>query len=165
MRSSSCASTKQKKMLKMKGMGIEVNYTAPDTPPQNCHVDLKFGTLFNQLCAMLNVWKFCAFLRNGTWPKAANNTTLFENNLITPNGDLSIFQSFLGREREAFCIWFKNLVNGVFSCTGITSISLSYIIKVYQAFGYILQMVIKLVPTVCTTQWPKKLFKQKMWLS
>ena len=45
---------------------------------------------------MLNNRKFSVFLRNDFWAKAAKATTLFENDLITPNRDLSPFQCFLG---------------------------------------------------------------------
>ena len=40
---------------------------------------------------------FSSFLRNGIWAEASNTATLLENNLLTPNRDLSQFQHFFGK--------------------------------------------------------------------
>ena len=50
---------------------------------------------------MLNGRKFNAYLQNGLWAKAANMTTLLENNLITPNRNLSPFQLFFGKGKRS----------------------------------------------------------------
>ena len=50
-------------------------------------------------------WTFSFCLRNSLQAEATNITTLLENNLITPNRDLSPFQQFLGREREAITMY------------------------------------------------------------
>ena len=46
---------------------------------------------------MLNGRKFTAYLHNDLWAKAANTTTLLENNFLTPNKNLSPFQHFFGK--------------------------------------------------------------------
>ena len=66
-------------------------------PPQNGHVKRKFATLFNPTQAMVNGRKFNTCLQNGLWAKAANTPTLLENNLITPNRNLSPFHQCFGK--------------------------------------------------------------------
>ena len=44
---------------------FEFEYTAPGTPQQNGHVEWKFATFVNRVCAMLNGGKISFFLRNG----------------------------------------------------------------------------------------------------
>ena len=39
---------------KEEGMRIKFEYTTPGTPQQNGHVEQKFSTLFNRVCAMIN---------------------------------------------------------------------------------------------------------------
>ena len=39
-------------------------------------------------------WEIHHFLRNSLWTEAANITMLLENNLITPNSNMSSFQQF-----------------------------------------------------------------------
>ena len=85
--------------------GAQVHF--PRYNQQNGCVQLKFATLLNRVYPMLKHGKFSAFLRNGLWVEANNIATLLENDLITPNGDLSPFQQFFGREREASCLLFK----------------------------------------------------------
>ena len=90
-----------KKTFKQDGMGMEIKFTAPDTPQQKGQVEQEFATLFNLLCAMLNGGKFTTFLKNGLSPKAANTTMLLKNNLITPNRNVRAFQQFLeGKEKH-----------------------------------------------------------------
>ena len=79
------------------GMGMEFKYTAQGIPQQNGNVEWKFTTLFNLVCAMVNSGKFSTFLRNGLWAKAAITAILLENNLISPNRELSPFQHLLGK--------------------------------------------------------------------
>ena len=91
------------KACKQDGLGVDFEHTVSDMPQQNGCIKQKFATLFNQVCAMLNGEKFNAYLQNGLWAKAANTIMLLENNLLTLNRNLSPFQQFLGREREASC--------------------------------------------------------------
>ena len=104
-------------------------------PQENGCVKRKFATLFNWVHAMLNDGKFNAYLQNGLWAKAANTAMLLENNLETLNRNLSPFQQFLGREREAFYPHCKNLVKCVSPPTGITHTRLNFPIKALQVFG------------------------------
>ena len=83
------------------GLWVDFKYTTPGLPQQDGHVEWKFATLFNQVHAMFNSEKFTTYLQNGLWAKAANTTTVLKNNLITPNRNISSFEQFLGREREA----------------------------------------------------------------
>ena len=52
-------------VCKQEGKGIKFEYTAPDTPHQNDHLEQKLANLFNMLHAMLNSGKLSAFLRHG----------------------------------------------------------------------------------------------------
>ena len=82
---------------KKERLGIDFEYTTPDTPQQNGYVKQKFATLFNRVHAMLNGGKFTTYLWSGLWAEAANTAMLLENNLITPNRTLSPFQHFFGK--------------------------------------------------------------------
>ena len=84
------------------GLGIDFEYTAPGTPQQNGHVERKFATLFNRVCAMLNSGKFIAYLWSGLWAEAANTATTLENTCLLPPGSKAHFNNFLGRERKMF---------------------------------------------------------------
>ena len=71
-------------VCKQEGMGMDFKYTAQSTPQQSSHVE----------------WKF-AFLQNSLWAKVANITIILENNIVTPNKDLSLFQQYFGRGRRS----------------------------------------------------------------
>ena len=73
------------KICNQEGLGIDFKYTAPGMPQQNGHVECKFATLFNRVCAMLNSGKFTTYLQSGLSVEAANTAMLLKNNLITPN--------------------------------------------------------------------------------
>ena len=79
---------------------MELEVTTPVTPQQNSHIEWKYATLFNQVCAILNSGKFKAFLRHGLQAETANTTMLLENNVITPNRSMSPFQQFFGKEEK-----------------------------------------------------------------
>ena len=49
---------------------------------------------------MLDGGKFKAYLQNSPWIKAANTVTLLENNLITPNRNISPLQHFFKKEKR-----------------------------------------------------------------
>ena len=127
-----------KRFGKQEGIEMKFKYTAPGTPQWNSCVEWKFATLYNWACIMLNGKKFFSFLR-----KAYVNI-------------------FLGREREASCCWFKNLVKCAKPQTGIIPIKLSWPIKVLQAFGLDLLKAIQLEPTICTTQRQEKILTKDM---
>ena len=86
-----------KRNCKQEGLGINVEYTAPDMP-QKCN----FATLFNLVCAMINGGKFTTFLQSSLWAEAANTAMLLENHLIIPNKILSSFQQFFGKGKKSF---------------------------------------------------------------
>ena len=56
-----------KKTCKQEGLGIDFEYTAPDTPHQNGYIKRKFATLFDRVCAILNGGKFTTYLQSGLW--------------------------------------------------------------------------------------------------
>ena len=80
-------------------MGMKFECTAQGIHQQNGCVEQNFTTLFNRVCAMLNIGKFSSFLRNSLRDEATNTVTLLENNLLTHYRDLSPVQHFLVRER------------------------------------------------------------------
>ena len=63
------------RVCKQKGMGMEFQYTAKSAPQKKDHVEQKFTTLFNQVCAMLESRKLYAFLKNNLWEKPANTAS------------------------------------------------------------------------------------------
>ena len=67
---------------KQEVIGIELQNNDPGTPQQNDHVEQKFMTLFNRVCAMLNGGKFSPFLKNDLWAEAANTAIFLENNSL-----------------------------------------------------------------------------------
>ena len=69
-------------------MGKEFEYTGPDTPQQNGHVEQKFINLLKSVHIMLNDGKFSAFLRNGLSTEVDNMTALLEVNPVTLNWNI-----------------------------------------------------------------------------
>ena len=59
---------------KQEGLGNDFEYAAPGMQQQNGCIEWKIATLFNQVHAMLNCGKFTAYLCNGLWAKAANQS-------------------------------------------------------------------------------------------
>ena len=70
-------------------------------PQQNGQVKQKFATLFNQVDTIVNDGKFSTYLKNGLRAKAMNTAKLLENNRITPNRNLSLFQQFFGKGKRS----------------------------------------------------------------
>ena len=83
-----------------KGLGIDFECTVPGTPQQIGHVECKFATLFNWVCALLNSGKFTAYLQSGLWTEVANTATILKKYLNTPNRTLSPFQQFFGKGKQ-----------------------------------------------------------------
>ena len=122
---------------------------------QNDHVEWKFITLFNKLCALLNNGKFSTFLRSGSWARAVNTANLLENNLFTPNRDFSPFQQFFGKGP-------RNILSLV---QKISWNAYHHIPRWFPiTFGLVSPKVILSVPIVCTTSW-QKIVEQKTWHS
>ena len=66
---------KTEEYLKEKGMGIQFEYSAPNTPQQNGRVERKFATLYGRIRATLNALKADDELRTKLWAEAASTLT------------------------------------------------------------------------------------------
>ena len=98
---------------KQKELDDDYKYTGPGMPQQNGHIKPKFASLFNLVHSVFNGGKFHAYLQKCLRAKAANTVTLLEKIMISLNKNLSPFQQFFGKEREASCLLCKNLVKCV----------------------------------------------------
>ena len=116
----------------------------------------RMATLFNQVHSMLNGRKFSAFLRNSLWVKATNTATLHENNLVTPNKDLSPFQQYFGKEKRSILSLIQNFWKCASPHTRTIPIVLTKPIYVPMAFRLVLQKAIMLVPNMSTIQDKRK---------
>ena len=61
--------------FKREGLGINFEFTAPETPQHNSVVERAFATLFGRVRAMLNKAKFPESLRKDICTKCANTAT------------------------------------------------------------------------------------------
>jgi hypothetical protein len=60
------------KQCQDEGLGINFEYTAPNTPQHNGRVERTFATLFGRMRSMLNGAKLTSSLRKGLWAECAN---------------------------------------------------------------------------------------------
>ena len=66
-------------LLKANGLGIEFEYSAPNTPQQNGRVERRFATLYGRVRSMLNAAHLTPDLRNGLWAECAHTATYLDN--------------------------------------------------------------------------------------
>ena len=66
-------------LLKANGLGIDFEYSAPNTPQQNGRVERRFATLYGRVRSMLNDAHLTPALRSGLWAECANTATYLDN--------------------------------------------------------------------------------------
>lgn len=66
-------------MCKAQGLGIEFEYSAPNTPQQNGRVERRFATLYGRVRSMLNAANLTGSLRHGLWAECAQTATYLDN--------------------------------------------------------------------------------------
>ena len=66
-------------------LGIDFEFTAPNTPQQNGIVEQKFATLYGRGRALLNKAGFNRTMRKGLWAEAARIATLLDSSLGKPS--------------------------------------------------------------------------------
>ena len=59
-------------MCKKKELGIQFQYTSPNTPQQNGVVERIFATSYGRILAMMNEAVLTGDLRRSLWSEAAN---------------------------------------------------------------------------------------------
>jgi hypothetical protein len=84
------------------GLGIQFEFTTPDTPEYNGKVERKFATLYGRVRAMLNSARLTKRLREGLWAEAASTAQQLENALVTDKRDQPSYNQFFKKEYPGF---------------------------------------------------------------
>ena len=84
------------------GLGIQFEYTSPNTPQFNGVVERAFANIFQRTRALLNGTKLPLKLRHGLWAEAENTAIDLENTLVTPNKPVPSYTAFFEKEYAAF---------------------------------------------------------------
>ena len=82
------------------GLGLNFEYTAPNTPQQNGRVERKFRTLFDKARAMLNTAGFPLEMRQKFWAEAALTATKLENMMVHKTDEKCPHELFWDRKPE-----------------------------------------------------------------
>ena len=77
-------------------LGIEFEFTAPNTPQQNGVVERKFATLYGRGRALLNKAGFNRKMRKGLWAEAARIATLLDSITVKPGETKCPYELFFG---------------------------------------------------------------------
>ena len=86
------------------GLGLEFEFTAPDTPQQNGRVERKFATLYGRVRAMLNRAQVTPNMRSKLWAEAAKSAEDVENLSVAPGESEPPHKQFFGEDAKHF--WF-----------------------------------------------------------
>ena len=70
---------KTEEVCKELGLGIDFEYSAPNSPQQNGRVERKFATLYGRVRSMLNGAHLTPSLRSGLWAECAHTATYIDN--------------------------------------------------------------------------------------
>ena len=84
------------------GLGIQFEYTSPNTPQYNGRVERKLAVLYTRCRAILNGAKLTSAMRNGLWAEAAKHATELENTLVTKNKPVAAYTAFYKKDNPAF---------------------------------------------------------------
>jgi len=83
------------------GLGIEFEFTAPNTPQQNGRVERKFATFWGRMRAMMAGGDFSLSMKQLLWCEAANTTTDFDNFNATEGSSLGSAIKFWGKRYKS----------------------------------------------------------------
>jgi len=67
------------KLCRQMGLGIDFEYSAPNSPQQNGRVERRFATLFGRVRSMLNAAHLNQEFRKGLWAECARTATYLDN--------------------------------------------------------------------------------------
>ena len=67
------------RLCRKEGLGIEFEYTAPNSPQQNGRVERRFATLYGRVRSMLNAAQLNKEFRQGLWAECAQTATYLDN--------------------------------------------------------------------------------------
>ena len=130
-------------ICKQEWMDILFEDTTPGTPQQKSHVEQKFATLFNRLCAMFNDRKFSFILQN---------ILLAEINNMTFKPISTIFWE--GKEKHSSSV--QKFVEMYITTYWNNSCQAKLANHGPWAFRLVMLKVTQSVPTMCTTPRQKK---------
>jgi hypothetical protein len=82
------------KLCQDEGLGINFEYTAPNTQQHNGRGEKKFASLFGRMRSMLNGAKLTDSLRKGLWAECANCATVNENLSVSPTTETPSYERF-----------------------------------------------------------------------
>ena len=86
------------KRCKEEGLGIQFEYTSPNSPQYNGKIERKFAGLYGRTRANLNGAKLNKGLRDLLWAECANTSTVQENVYVTKNKKISAEEQFYDKE-------------------------------------------------------------------
>ena len=76
-------------------MNVQLDFTVPQTPQENCKVERAFAIFWERTRTMLNHAGFDGEHHNGFWTKCAKCCTMLS--ILLCHEDLSLNQSFHGK--------------------------------------------------------------------
>ena len=88
--------TKLKEECDRLNLGVEFEFTAPNTPQQNGIVERKFATLYGRGRALLNKTGFNRSMRKGLWAEAARIATMLDSITVKPGETKCPHELFFG---------------------------------------------------------------------
>jgi hypothetical protein len=88
-----------KNRLEKEGIGIQIEFTSPNTPEQNGQVKRSFATLWGRVRAMLNSSGIDGDLRISLWAKCAQTATNVSN-ILSRKGENSSYELFYEKEAK-----------------------------------------------------------------
>ena len=85
-----------------KGLDLQFEYTAPDTPQQNGRVERKFQTLYGRVRAMIfGMEDFEISAVRKLWCEAAQTATDLDGYIVKEGDELSAYQKFFGKGNKS----------------------------------------------------------------
>lgn len=97
------------KLVKNDIYNIDIEYTAPATPPHNGIVERSFGTLYSKVRAMLNVAKLSPSMRQKIWSECCHVATNLDNLCVKKENTKSSFEKYHGKQRKIIMKCFGEL--------------------------------------------------------
>ena len=85
---------KLEEKCKIKGLGIQFEYTAPGTPQRNGRVERQFATLYTKVRAMFDHSGIPMDMRKGLWCECANTAQKLHNILVSSKTPVPPYNQF-----------------------------------------------------------------------
>lgn len=91
------------RLCNQQGLGIDFEYTAPNSPQQNGRVERRFATLYGRVRSMLNAAQLNQEFRKGLWAECARTATYLDNqDCENSENKRPRFTEFYGRDDKSF---------------------------------------------------------------